>query len=479
MSSRPTSRVSYIWSQELQDVSDDLPSNIGRSSLVHGLIRALDLLEEISMDEETTEASANPSKLKKAMIVPPDESLGTEECMLKYHDKDYVDALLRPRSASPPRYDPTAPRNGTDFAPPAKRARNKEPNVREYQDMDKHNLSHDNPPFQSLPRYASLITASTSTACRLLIQDQTDFVICWDGGRHHARKNEAGGFCYINDLVLSLLLLSKEGKIQLNQKKEEEEEKNFKLKPKTKIRSPRILYFDLDLHYSDGVSNAFHSNKFYSNPTISNDKNPTKPPTVMTFSIHHSSPGFYPISISSGRADLTNPQSTTPFSLSIPLKAYTCSKTYKKIWEGCVEPIVKSWNPDFIVLQMGSDGLAGDRVGQFGNWSVDGEGGMKWCIERVKKWGKKTCITGGGGYNHPNTARAWAAITASLLDRPINAETSIPHHEHFEKYAHSFTMEVPEGHMEDQNDPNYIAQACKDFEQIASRIEDIVASSLR
>ncbi|WWC62139.1 uncharacterized protein I303_104730 [Kwoniella dejecticola CBS 10117] len=464
MASASAPRVSYIWSQELQDVSDDLPSNIGRSSMVHGLIRALDLLER---ESSSSSQSDDGPAFNRASIVAPDEHLGTEDCMLKYHDKDYIDALLRPRS-SPPAYNPTAPRgdSDSDSAPAAKRARTKGPGLQEYRDMDRHNLSHDNPPFPTLPRYASLVAASTSTACRLLIRNEADFVVCWDGGRHHARKHEAGGFCYVNDLVLALLLLSKEGKIAL---KPEEQ------KPRVKSRPPRILYLDMDLHYSDGVSSAFHSTKEYPDPMPT--KNPPKPPNVMTFSLHHLAPGFYPPS--TPWADLTNPWLPTPFSLAIPLKAYTSSQTYKTIWEGCVEPVVKEWDPDFIVLQMGADGLPGDRVGQFGNWSVEGEGGMKWCIDRVKKWGKKTCITGGGGYNHPNTARAWASITASLLNRPTNAETPIPHHDHFEEYAHSFTMEVPAGHMEDQNNPKYIARACEDFDYIASRIQDIVASSLR
>jgi len=39
-------RVGYIWSKESQHVADCLPANPGRSSLVHGLIHTLDLLEE-------------------------------------------------------------------------------------------------------------------------------------------------------------------------------------------------------------------------------------------------------------------------------------------------------------------------------------------------------------------------------------------------------------------------------------------------
>ena len=29
-----------------------------------------------------------------------------------------------------------------------------------------------------------------------------DITVNWSGGLHHAKKNEASGFCYINDIVL-------------------------------------------------------------------------------------------------------------------------------------------------------------------------------------------------------------------------------------------------------------------------------------
>ncbi|WWC89170.1 uncharacterized protein L201_004088 [Kwoniella dendrophila CBS 6074] len=464
-----TPRVSYIWSQELQDVSDDLPSNIGRSSMVHGLIKALELLDEIIEDK------AHIDNHPRAQVVAPDEDLGTGDCLLKYHDKEYIDALSEQRPDSSPDYDPTAPQEpASSSSRPAKRARLDGSSAKEIQELDGFNLTHDNPIFTTLPKYVSLVAASTLTACRLLLRDEADFVLCWDGGRHHAKKSEAGGFCYVNDLVLGLLLLSKEGRIKMDYNSEGQEHGTNGNK-RMKSRPPRILYLDLDLHYSDGVSSAFHSTKVYPDPMPK--QKPPKPPSVMTFSIHHLAPGFYPPA--TPWSELTNPWLPTPFSLAVPLRAYTSSKTYKTIWEGCVEPIVKSWDPDFIIVQLGSDGLPGDRVGQYGNWSVEGEGGMKWCIQQVKKWGKKTIITGGGGYNHPNTARAWASVTAAVLDRPMNSETPIPHHDHFEEYAHSFTMEVLEGHMDDENDPEYIQGACEDFEYIATRVQDIVESSLR
>lgn len=49
---------------------------------------------------------------------------------------------------------------------------------------------------------------------------------------HHAKRAEASGFCYINDIVLAILELLKTYK--------------------------RVLYVDIDIHHGDGVEEAFY-----------------------------------------------------------------------------------------------------------------------------------------------------------------------------------------------------------------------------
>ena len=40
-----------------------------------------------------------------------------------------------------------------------------------------------------------------------LNKQQTDIAVNWAGGLHHAKKSEASGFGYVNDIVLSILEL--------------------------------------------------------------------------------------------------------------------------------------------------------------------------------------------------------------------------------------------------------------------------------
>lgn len=62
--------------------------------------------------------------------------------------------------------------------------------------------------LQSYQSLISLFPCSPAGAVKLNKQ-QTDIAINWAGGLHHAKKSEASGFCYVNDIVLAILELLK------------------------------------------------------------------------------------------------------------------------------------------------------------------------------------------------------------------------------------------------------------------------------
>ncbi len=43
----------------------------------------------------------------------------------------------------------------------------------------------------------------------LINEGRSNIVMNWSGGMHHAKKAEASGFCYMNDIVLAILELLK------------------------------------------------------------------------------------------------------------------------------------------------------------------------------------------------------------------------------------------------------------------------------
>ena len=53
----------------------------------------------------------------------------------------------------------------------------------------------------------SLHIFSDIDAANKLNSGESDIAINWSGGLHHAKRFEASGFCYVNDIVLGILEL--------------------------------------------------------------------------------------------------------------------------------------------------------------------------------------------------------------------------------------------------------------------------------
>jgi histone deacetylase HOS2 len=236
----------------------------------------------------------------------------------------------------------------------------------------------DCPLFYGLYDYCSMSAGGSLDAARKLCSKQSDIAIAWGGGLHHAKKSEASGFCYINDIVIAILQLLR--------------------------YYPRVLYIDIDVHHGDGVEEAF----------FSTDR-------VMTVSFHKYAPEiFFP---GTGGLDDNGPKNEhnpgAHHAINVPLNDGITDEQYKDLFNNIIGAINTKYRPGAIVLQCGADSLAGDRLGRF-NLQVQGHGA---CVEFCKKLGLPLLILGGGGYTPRNVARAWAYETSIAID----AQDKIPH----------------------------------------------------
>jgi histone deacetylase 8 len=139
------------------------------------------------------------------------------------------------------------------------------------------------------------------------------------------------------------------------------------------------MYLDFDVHYGDGVAAAFRGAGARGQ--------------VLTLSIHHAGPGFFPASKHSTLPDISS-AAFDPFALSLPLHAGASCATFARVWQA-IDRVLGAFAPDYIVLQCGVDGLAGDPVGAW-NWTLGGEGGLAWCVQRVLDFPAKVLLLGGG-----------------------------------------------------------------------------------
>ena len=205
---------------------------------------------------------------------------------------------------------------------------------------------------------------------------QAPVAIHWMGGRHHAKREEATGLCYVNDAVLGLLQLVN----------------HFE----------RVMYIDIDIHHGDGTEEAFKFSK-----------------QVLTISCHLHDPGFFP---GSGSIDEVGEGKAQYFTINVPFREGVTDAQYTKIFDSLIQEATQAYKPLAIVFVAGADCLSGDPLGGF-NLTLHA---VEHCTKTLLALNLPLLILGGGGYSLPNVARLSAIVTAACLD--IQLPDKIPMH---------------------------------------------------
>ncbi|KAF9152674.1 histone deacetylase [Linnemannia schmuckeri] len=261
------------------------------------------------------------------------------------------------------------------------------------------NLGDDCPVFDGLFEFCSISAGGSIAAANKLTRGESDIAINWAGGLHHAKKTEASGFCYINDIVLAILEL-----LRFHQ---------------------RVLYIDIDIHHGDGVEEAFYTTD-----------------RVMTASFHMTE--FFP---GTGKLEETGIGKGKNYAVNVPLQKGMDDWSYQNLFEPIIKHIMEWYRPGAVVLQCGADSLAGDKLGCF-NLSMKGHAN---CVAYVKSFGIPMVVVGGGGYTVRNVARAWTFETAVLLNEQLPEE--LPFNSYFEYYGPEYRLDVPANNMKNDNTP--------------------------
>ncbi|GMT28677.1 hypothetical protein PFISCL1PPCAC_19974 [Pristionchus fissidentatus] len=277
-------------------------------------------------------------------------------------------------------------------------------NINEYsKQMQKFNVGEDCPVFDGVFEFCQLSCGGSLAAASKLNHRQTDIAINWMGGLHHAKKSEASGFCYSNDIVLAILELLK--------------------------YHQRVLYVDIDIHHGDGVEEAFYTTD-----------------RVMTVSFHKYGE-YFP-----GTGDLKDigAENGKYYSLNFPLRDGIDDMTYQSIFVPILERVMASFQPSAIVLQCGADSLTGDRLGCF-NLTLRGHGK---CVEFLKKYGIPVLLLGGGGYTIRNVSRCWTYETSVALN--VDIPNDLPYNDYFEYFGPDFKLHISPSNMTNQNTRDYL-----------------------
>uniref|UniRef100_A0A4W4EZS3 Histone deacetylase 1 n=1 Tax=Electrophorus electricus TaxID=8005 RepID=A0A4W4EZS3_ELEEL len=265
------------------------------------------------------------------------------------------------------------------------------------------NVGEDCPVFDGLFEFCQLSTGGSVAGAVKLNKQQTDIAINWAGGLHHAKKSEASGFCYVNDIVLAILELLK--------------------------YHQRVLYIDIDIHHGDGVEEAFYTTD-----------------RVMTVSFHKYGE-YFP-----GTGDLRDIGAGKGkyYAVNYPLRDGIDDESYEAIFKPIMAKVMEMYQPSAVVLQCGADSLSGDRLGCF-NLTIKGHAK---CVEYMKSFNLPLLMLGGGGYTIRNVARCWTFETAVALDTTIPNE--LPYNDYFEYFGPDFKLHISPSNMTNQNTNDYL-----------------------
>ena len=103
-------------------------------------------------------------------------------------------------------------------------------------------------------------------AAERLNSGAADIAINWAGGLHHAKKTEASGFCYVNDMCaynLSFRVVLTSCNVQRSWHPRAPSVSRLFIRRSLAERHcsihPRVLYVDVDVHHGDGVEEAFYT----------------------------------------------------------------------------------------------------------------------------------------------------------------------------------------------------------------------------
>ena len=232
-------------------------------------------------------------------------------------------------------------------------------------------LHTDTPPFPNMLNFCSLTSGASLLAADLVCEQKAQRVVNWMGGFHHARKSKAAGFCYANDIVLSILKLL--------------------------TAYNKILYVDIDVHHGDGVAEAFYN--------CSN---------VMALSFHQfdEQGKFFP---GTGNLDEVGIDQGIYCSLNVPLLEGVGDDIYVPLFENIFTKTVEVYRPDVIWLQCGADSLTGDPIGGLRLSTI----GHSSAVKKVLDSNLPVILGGGGGYNLANVAKCWAYETALVANMEV------------------------------------------------------------
>jgi acetoin utilization protein AcuC len=191
------------------------------------------------------------------------------------------------------------------------------------------------------------------------------------GGLHHARRGQSAGFCVFNDIAVAIETLRARG-VQ------------------------RIGYVDIDVHHGDGIYYPYEDD-----------------PDLIVVDVHEDGRFLYP---GTGHARETGRGAAQGTKLNLPLAPRAGDDEFFDAWERGLAHL-RQHQPEFLMLQCGADGLAGDPLADLRyTHAVHARVTRDLCALADETCQGRLMAFGGGGYNLANLAAAWTRVLEVLSE---------------------------------------------------------------
>ena len=233
----------------------------------------------------------------------------------------------------------------------------------------------DTPAYKGVYEDAATVVGTVVDAVHKVMGDEARRVFVPIAGLHHSMPDTASGFCVFNDVGVAIKILQQEYGLE------------------------RIAYVDIDAHHGDGVFYPFEAD-----------------PTVIYADIHEDGRYNFP---QSGFSHETGKGPAKGRKLNIPLLPLSADDDFLLMWDK-IEAFVRQWQPQFILMNCGADGLNGDPLAHL-HYSCRAHGrAARSLCEIAEECAQGRIVgVGGGGYELRNIGKAWVAVIDAFLETPM------------------------------------------------------------
>ena len=259
----------------------------------------------------------------------------TREALARFHEEGYLDVL---EGVGAGRFDLAALERGIG--------------------------SDDCPALRGVYDFSLLVAGATLHGVERVMAGEVSRAFNLVGGLHHAHRDHAEGFCYVNDVGVAIEALLAEGR--------------------------RVAFVDIDAHHCNGVQDAFYRDD-----------------RVLVVSLHESGSTLYPwggneteIGLGRGRG----------YNVNVPLLEKTDDEVYVNAFRQIVPPLLEAFDADIVIAEVGADTHISDPLTHLRLTN----NGFRVVVKDLCRLSPRLVAVGGGGYDVFRTARCWTLAWAAL-----------------------------------------------------------------